>query len=158
MNTLVKELLFYLLIHRKAEGAQYFISALIESLHDSLQSAQLEKRRVYSDHLAGRISDERVGRAVEIIEESSSSLSLAEVAKKSGLSGRNFSRLFLKEVGLSPKDFLILRRIEKAKDLLRNSKMTVTDISLEVGYNSLSKFIATFRRIEGVLPSDYRSR
>lgn len=52
---------------------------------------------------------------------------------------------------------LISCRIEKAKELLIHSKMTVTDISMEVGYNSLSKFISTFKKIVGSLPSDFRT-
>ena len=157
INSLAKELVFYLLIHRQVQGAKYFISALIEALGESLQASQLQKRRLSSDHISGRVTDARIRRSIEIMEEQISSISLPEVAKGSGLSSRNFSRLFLKETGLTPKDFLILRRIEKAKHLLKTTKMTVTDISLEVGYNSLSKFIATFKRIEGLLPSDYRN-
>lgn len=85
-------------------------------------------------------------------------ISISEIAKQSGLSQRNFSRLFVQETGLTPKDYLILRRIEKAKSLLIESRLTITDISLEVGYNSLSKFIETFRKIEGILPSDFRNK
>ena len=157
INSLAKELVFYLLIHREAPGAKYFISALIETLAESLQSTQLERSKLASEHISGRVVDERIKRSMEIIEEQFSSVSLAEVPRESGLSARNFNRLFLKETGLTPKDFLILRRIEKAKELLQNTRMTVTDISMEVGYNSLSKFIATFKKITGSLPSDYRT-
>lgn len=156
-NSLVKELLFYLLIQQKAKGVQFFISALVESLGDSLAAEQLNQKNLSSDHMAGRTQDKRVQKAIELIDEELSSISLGEVAKRSALSLRNFNRLFLKEMSITPKDFLILRRVEKAKDLLRNSKMTVTDISLEVGYNSLSKFIDTFKKNTGSLPSDFRS-
>lgn len=154
-NSLAKELLFYILIHREAPGMPHFVTALVETLGESLHAAQLERGRISSDHFAGRVTDPRIARAIELMEKDS--LSLSDVAKQSGLSGRNFSRLFLKETGVGPKDFVILRRVEKAKKLLKESKLTVTDIALEVGYNSLSKFIATFKRIEGVLPSDYRA-
>ncbi|MGE0526546.1 MAG: helix-turn-helix domain-containing protein [Bdellovibrionales bacterium] len=150
-------MIFYLLIHRKTKGSQYFISALIESLRESLLSARLESQNVFSDHLAARVSDPRVRRAMELLENDLGTLSLGEVARQSGLSLRNLNRLFLKETGLCPKDYLLLRRVEKAKRLLRESRLTVTDISLEVGYNSLSKFIATFKRVTSMLPSDYRS-
>ena len=157
INSLAKELVFYLLIHREAAGAKYFISALIETLGESLQSTLLEKSKISSEHISGRVVDERIRRSIEVIESNLSLVSLAEVPRASGLSARNFNRLFLKETGLTPKDFLILRRIEKAKVLLKTTKMTVTDISLEVGYNSLSKFIATFKKIAGILPSDFRT-
>lgn len=157
INSLAKELVFYLLLHQEAKGAKHFLSALIETLGDSLQAAQWEKNKLFSDHLSGRVADARVSRSIELIEQELGALSLGEVAKRSGLSLRNFNRLFLKETGLNPRDYLILRRVEKAKRLLRETRTTVTDIALEVGYSSLSKFIATFKRIEGVLPSDYRA-
>jgi AraC-like DNA-binding protein len=157
-NSLVKELIFYLLVHQKTKGASHFISALIESLGESLASAHLDRRTIFSDHVAGRVKEERIIRALELIDNELASLKLSEIAKRSGLSLRNFNRLFLQETGLTPKDFLILRRVEKAKGLLRKSRMTVTDIALEVGYGSLSKFIATFKRIEGILPSDFRAQ
>lgn len=158
MNSLAKELIFYLLIHQKAKGSPFFISALIESLGESLASAQLKRKDIFSEHLAGRVKEERIARVLKVIDNELPSLKLSEVAEKSGLSLRNFNRLFLQETGLTPKDYLILRRVEKSKTLLRETRMTITDIALEVGYNSLSKFIATFKRIEGILPSDFRSK
>lgn len=156
INSLAKELIFYLLIHKKEKGTPYFISALVESLRESLLATQLEQKDILSAHIAGRVNDERIQKALEFMEMELGA-SLTEVARRSGLSLRNLNRLFLKECNLSPKDYLILRRVEKAKSLLRETKMTITDISMEVGYNSLSKFIDTFKKQAGVLPSDYRS-
>jgi AraC family transcriptional regulator len=110
-----------------------------------------------SEIISGKVEDSRIAKSREYIEENLSEVTLAEIAKKSGLSLRNFNRLFLQETGLGPKEFLILRRIDKSKILLKENKMTVTDISLEVGYNSLSKFIETFKKITGSLPSDFRT-
>jgi AraC-like DNA-binding protein len=154
-NSLVKELLFFLLIHQNVEGAKYFVSALVASLVESLNGATLQRQRIFSEHIDGKVQDARIKRALQMMDESE--MALTEIAEKSGLSGRNFTRLFLQEVGVSPKDYLILKRIEKAKHLLKETRMTVTDISFEVGYNSLSKFIAMFKKIEGILPSDYRA-
>lgn len=156
VNSLAKEIVFYLLIRQTAKGTRFFISALIEALVESLEGSQLSERRLFIDHIDGKLNDERIHRAVQLINETRTDLSIPEVAKQCGLSQRNFSRLFLKETGLTPKDYLILRRIDKSKELLRETRMTITDIAFEVGYNSLSKFIETFRRIEGILPSDYR--
>lgn len=157
MNSLAKELIFYLLIHPEARGSKHFISALVESLGDSLESAHLEKISTSSEFISGKANDARVRRAMEYMEENLSEVTLTDVAKKSGLSLRNFNRLFLKEAGLGPKEYLILRRVEKAKVLLKENKMTVTDVAMEVGYNSLSKFIETFKKITGQLPSDFKN-
>lgn len=156
INSLAKELVFYLLIHQEVQGLRYFLAALIESLGESLKSAQLEKLYVFSDHIAGKISDPRIQKAIQRIDEEMTSIVLTKLATQSGLSLRNLNRLFLKECGMTPKDFLILRRVERAKKLLKETQTTVTDISLEVGYNSLSKFITTFKKITGTLPSDFR--
>lgn len=158
MNSLAKEIVFYLLIHQKAGGAKYFISALIEALVESLSGAQIRENRIFVAHIEGKLFDERIKKAAQLINENMIDISISEIAKQSGLSQRNFSRLFVQETGLTPKDYLILRRIEKAKSLLIESRLTITDISLEVGYNSLSKFIETFRKIEGILPSDFRNK
>ena len=156
-NALAKELLFYLLIHPKLEGAAYFTAALVESLVESLGACASESRVKYSDHLVARVSDVRIKKAMEIIEHAESRLcTIAELARAAGLSVRNFNRLFQLEVGLTPKDFIIRRRVAMAKVLLTETNKTITDISLEVGYNSLSKFIGSFKAVEGILPSDYR--
>lgn len=156
-NSLVKELLFFLLIHQKVEGAKYFIAALVESLVESLNSAHIHRGKIFADHLDGKVNDPRIKKCLEMMDSNLAEISLAQVAESCGLSPRNLTRLFLQEVGLSPKDYMILRKIEMAKRLLKETRMTVTEISLEVGYNSLSKFIAMFKQVEGILPSDFRS-
>lgn len=60
----------------------------------------------------------------------------------------------LNELGLTPKQILISIRIEKAQELLEKSNMPVTDVAYEVGYSSLSQFIAAFRAQTGQLPSE----
>lgn len=157
-NSLARELLFYLLIHDKAPGEKYFISALVETLADSLGGAISQQKHLSSRHVAGRVKDPRVKKALELIEDSWRDCSLAEIAKDSGQSSRTLSRLFLNEVGLSPKEYITLLRMERAKELLRTGELTVTDTALEVGYNSLSKFISAFKRAEGVLPSEFRTK
>ncbi|MGZ3772667.1 MAG: AraC family transcriptional regulator [Pseudobdellovibrionaceae bacterium] len=157
MNSLAKELMFYVLIHQKIAGAKYFISALVETLVESLNSVKINESRIYVAHIEGKLVDNRIRKAVQLINENVAEISVSAIARQSGLSQRNLSRLFMQETGLTPKDYVILKRMDKAKVLLKETKLTITDISLEVGYNSLSKFIETFRKIEGILPSDFRN-
>jgi AraC-like DNA-binding protein len=156
-NSLVKELIFFLLIHQKIEGVKYFISALVESLGESLNAGLLNQNSIFSDHIDGKITDDRVKKSMQLMNDLLAEVPLTKVAEESGLSLRNFNRLFLQQVGMTPKNYLMLRRVEKAKTLLKETRMTVTDISFEIGYNSLSKFIEIFKRFEGVLPSDFRA-
>lgn len=159
LNTLAKEILFHLLLKRKVNGEKYFIAALVESLAESLHSSKMTIAHLNLNHLIGKISDQRLVKAIKILDtklESDDSLSI--VAQSSGMSVRNFNRLFLKETALTPKEYIQMKRMEKAKILLGNSNRTITDISLDVGYNSVSKFIEAFKKLEGQLPSDFRNK
>jgi len=157
INTLAKELLFYLLLKREVSGQKYFISALIESLGDSLESSQVNSAHFELTHLMGKIKDQRVIKSMKLMNAKLGADSLSQVAEESGMSLRNFNRIFLQETSLTPKEYLQMKRMEKAKYLLGTTKLTITDISMEVGYNSVSKFIEAFKKLESQLPSDYRS-
>lgn len=156
-NSLAKELIFYLLINQKTKGQTYFVAALIETLIESLDAAQVAQSKIFTEHLEGKVSDLRIRTSLKLINENLSEIVLSRLARESGLSLRNFNRLFLGATGLTPKNYLMRRRVARAKELLKESQLTVTDIAMEVGYQSLSKFIETFKRFEGVLPSDFRA-
>src|SRR5262249_27432966 len=79
--------------------------------------------------------------------------SLAELAK---LSPYHFSRAFKQSFGLPPHRYLISRRIERAKSLLANRKLSVTEIGLDVGFSETSSFTSAFRKVTGETPTDYR--
>lgn len=157
LNSLAKELLFYLLLKREVNGEKYFISALIETLGDSLESSGMSSSHLELTHLMGKIKDQRIVKSMRLMNARLGTDSLSEVAETSGMSLRNFNRLFLKETSLTPKEYLQMKRMEKARTLLTTTSLTITDISLEVGYNSVSKFIEAFKKLEGKLPSDFRN-
>ena len=81
---------------------------------------------------------------------------LAKLAKTSGLSERNLSRLFLQQTGMAPKQMQTRLRIAKACDLLSRGQRTVTDVAFEVGYGGLSSFFSAFRAVTGKSPSEWR--
>ena len=154
-SQLCKEILFQLLIHPKTKASKALVETLIQTMSEMLEGAY---RTFDGDllHLVGQSQDERVKTALGVIEESfTTTISTEEIARKSGMSVRNFNRLFLTEVGMTPKQVITLFRIEQAKQLLSNGKQSVTDISFEVGYNSVSQFISTFRKSTGQLPSSF---
>jgi AraC-like DNA-binding protein len=125
-------------------------------MKQSLESANLAERKLHLEHVGAKAADPRLQKALQILRKEYATVTLSEVGRRSGLSARTLHRLFLKEVEMSPKDMILLLKVERAKALLRDPRATVTDVALQVGYESLSKFIATFKRIEGMLPSDYR--
>ncbi len=91
-----------------------------------------------------------------IWERYSEPLSLADIAKSAILSRFHFSRVFREATGVSPGRFLSAVRIYEAKRLLVSTSLSVTDISLEVGYNSLGSFTNRFTDSVGVSPARFR--
>jgi AraC-like DNA-binding protein len=80
-----------------------------------------------------------------------------EIASKTAhLSPFHFHRLFREAYGETPHDFLTRRRIDAAKDLLVRGELPVTEVCLEVGYESLGSFSSRFRQLVGRAPSEYR--
>jgi AraC family transcriptional regulator len=83
-------------------------------------------------------------------------LSLADMADTAILSKFYFSRVFRALTGTSPGRFLTAIRLSKAKELLLQTSLSVTEISYMVGYNSLGTFTSRFTRSVGVSPARYR--
>ena len=85
-------------------------------------------------------------------------LDLNEISKQACLSRFHFLRLFREAFATTPHQYLIHRRIEKAKELLRSRRLSVTDVCFEVGFQSLCSFSSLFRRCVGDAPVNYRER
>ena len=83
-------------------------------------------------------------------------ISLTTLAELARLSPFHFARVFKQSFGLPPQRYLTLRRIERAKELLRQPDLSVTRIGLNVGFSDTSSFSAAFRRETGVTPTDFR--
>src|SRR3954471_209862 len=71
-------------------------------------------------------------------------LDVAAIARAAHASPAHFSRSFRAAFGETPHQYLITRRMERAKHLLRSTNLSVTEVSLEVGFRSLGSFSATF--------------
>ena len=85
-------------------------------------------------------------------------LDLQEISKQACLSRYHFLRLFRNAFETTPHQYLIHRRIEKAKELLLSGRLSVTDVCFEVGFESLGSFSTLFRRRVGDAPMSYRDR
>lgn len=85
-------------------------------------------------------------------------LSVAALARTALMSTAHFSRRFREAYGETPYAYLMTRRIEKAKALLRRGEMSVTEVCLAVGCTSLGSFSARFTELVGETPTAYRAR
>jgi len=85
-------------------------------------------------------------------------LDVAELARAALMSSAHFSRRFRAAYGETPYSYLMTRRIERAKALLRGGDMSVTEVCLSVGCSSLGSFGARFTELVGETPTAYRAR
>jgi YesN/AraC family two-component response regulator len=84
------------------------------------------------------------------------SITLSEIAREASLSKFHFCRLFHREMGFSFREYLQGLRVRRARALLANPALSVTEVAYAAGFNDLSHFDRVFKRIVGVPPSEYR--
>src|SRR3954462_5533232 len=85
-------------------------------------------------------------------------LDVAALARAALMSTAHFSRQFRATYGETPYGYLMTRRVERAKALLRRGDLSVTEVCLEVGCSSLGSFSARFTELVGETPTAYRAR
>jgi AraC-like DNA-binding protein/ligand-binding sensor protein len=85
-------------------------------------------------------------------------LSLADVAKAAGASVFHFCKVFHKATGLKFTDYVARVRLEEARTRLLNPNLRVSEIAYDVGFQSLTQFNRTFKRVFGQSPSEFRAR
>jgi AraC-like DNA-binding protein len=96
-------------------------------------------------------------RAKEMMaEQMAGQLSIAQVAQACALSRSHFSRAFKKNTGVSPRDWLLCARVDRAKALLAASALPIAQIGEECGFADQSHFTRTFSRLAGCTPLNWR--
>jgi transcriptional regulator GlxA family with amidase domain len=85
-------------------------------------------------------------------------LDVPALARTALMSTAHFSRQFRAAYGETPYNYLMTRRIERAKALLRRGDLTVTEVCMAVGCTSLGSFSTRFTELVGETPSSYRAR
>ncbi len=104
-------------------------------------------------------ADERIRKAIDfMVIRLYEPFSLPKLARHSGLSISRFSFLFKQQTGLSPQQFLEWHRLKQARQLLRLTRMTVSEIAAQVGFNDAFYFSSRFHRFFGESPSEFRSQ
>jgi RpiB/LacA/LacB family sugar-phosphate isomerase len=83
-------------------------------------------------------------------------LAVAELANVVGMSQYYFSKLFKTSTGITPHQYVMRQRIERAQEHLRDSKMPLAEIASVVGFETQSHFTSVFRKLAGLTPKHYR--
>lgn len=153
-------------------GLEYNISGLVAQMLD----AMLRQGTIHQLHQQMLDAIGNICRQVQISRESGntqlknriaqyleenymdSNLSLLWIADQFHLSGPYLSRYFKDQMGMNFADYLCRLRIARAKELMRDESLSISDISARVGYNSSNSFIRTFKRYESITPGQYREQ
>lgn len=106
---------------------------------------------------SGGLTRNQARRVLDYIESNlSRELTLGELAGIAELSLHHFARMFKKTIGLAPYRYVLERRVELAKLMLRTAKTSLVDISLSVGFYSQSHFTSAFGRMVGATPTEFQ--
>jgi AraC family transcriptional regulator len=86
----------------------------------------------------------------------SQDLSIADLAQVAGMSPYYLMRMFKKSMHVTPRQYIIQTRIDRAKELLRSRELSIADIALECGFTNQSHFTNVFRHITDTTPKTYQ--
>ena len=103
----------------------------------------------------------RLRKAVNLIDEHLSTeqegrIALRVVAREVGMSYFHFSRAFKQSMGMTLTNYIAERRIERAKRLMQDTALPISEIALRSGFSSQSHFTTSFRRFAGITPRSFR--
>ena len=100
----------------------------------------------------------RLNRVLEFIRANlSEDIKLSALAETAGMSSHYFSELFKQSTGLSPHQYVLREKVERAKEHLRNPNTSIIEASAITGFVDQSYFTKVFRRLVGVTPSEFRA-
>ncbi|WP_454832636.1 AraC family transcriptional regulator [Pseudoxanthomonas wuyuanensis] len=135
-------------------GNEYMLSRLVEML--LVEAMRWTTAGSAPPGLLRGLGDERLAMALTRIHARiDHPWTVAELAKAAALSRSTFFDRFVRTVGVPPMEYLLARRMQVAKDLLRRDELTVKEAAERVGYGSTSTFSVAFRRHVGEPPSRY---
>jgi AraC family transcriptional regulator len=139
---------------REAPDTLYVESLCVLS---ALELCQLNQRlSARASQPAGGLAPGQVRRLIEYMDAHlASDVGLGELADAAGLSRFHLIRAFKKTTGKTPYQFLLQRRVERARQLLERGRSTIQEIARAVGYKNTSRFISAFRRLEGTTPGSF---
>lgn len=154
-------------------GAQVNLKALEEAyfqtqvFDEQKYQAMVHLLSTFAEHLAlisnsielaeGAVEPDLVTKAKHYIRKRfTGRLSLEEAAQAVNASTRHFCKVFKEATGITFTDYLARVRVEKAKHLLLNPNLRVSEVAFEIGFESISQFNRSFKRITHQTPSQYR--
>jgi AraC family transcriptional regulator len=137
-------------------SGRLFLDSVEQALAVALVNGYAVRRRSVQTHRGG-LGSARLRRIKEFVDAKiEDELTLCEMAQAVELSTAHFSRMFRKSTGETPHQFLLRRRLERAKEMLRSADGRVMEVAVACGFKSQQHFAQVFRRVCGASPTEYR--
>ncbi|MDR5907195.1 GlxA family transcriptional regulator [Franzmannia qiaohouensis] len=141
----------------RRHGTKLAIDVSEQLVHERMRTRDDQQRMSLVRRLGTH--NRRLIEAVALIERHlEEPLSLAEVARRSGVSPRQLQRLFEQHLATSPRQWYLRRRLERARQLLEETDLDVLAAGLACGFTSSSSFARAFRAQFGMSPREVRNR
>ncbi len=157
---LLKQLATSLLAEFEQDGPADRIYA--ETLSQTLITHILKKHSVWKTTpptQTFKLQPWKLNRIIEYINDNlEGDITLESIARTADLSPTYFAALFKRSTGLAPHQFVMSRRIEKAKELLSNTRISIADIAVQAGFSDQSHMTRLIRRHVGLTPKEIRNQ
>ena len=144
-----------LTLPHRAAGMRLALDALVleaSRLLEASETSPTEPLSLTLRHPAVRLAKELLDH------QPSRAWRLADLARLAGISSHHLVECFTREVGVSPRQYLLSVRVRLAQEMLTGSDIAITDLALELGFSSSQHFAATFKRLTGETAQGYRVR
>jgi AraC family transcriptional regulator len=138
-------------------GGRLYVESLanVLALHLLRQYSAVQPRLLIHE---GRLSERQLLQVLEYINEHlDRNIKLADLARLLGISQFHFSHLFKQSVGIAPYQYLLQQRVERAKQLLKQTDRSIMEVAFLCGFNSHSHLSKQFRQLTGMTPTAYRA-
>ncbi|WP_442579646.1 helix-turn-helix domain-containing protein [Mesorhizobium sp. ASY16-5R] len=132
--------------------------AYADAIRVALAARWLKLRSREQEESTEALQKWRLKRVLAYIDENlGETVSLADLAHAAGLSRMYFAARFRTATGLRPHDYLLQRRIDRAKELLSRTEETLVNIALDVGFQTQAHFTTVFKKFAGSTPARWRA-
>jgi AraC family transcriptional regulator len=137
-------------------SGRLFLDSIEQALAVALVDGFAVRRRSVQTPRGG-LGSARLRRVKELVDAKiEDEFTLSEMAQAVELSPAHFSRMFRKSTGETPHQFLLRKRVERAKEMSRSADGRVMDVAVACGFKSQQHFAQAFRQVCGASPTEYR--
>jgi AraC family transcriptional regulator len=138
-------------------GSRFYADSMATALSAHLLRHYSTRKHQFREHEDG-LSKQKLKQAIDYIQAHlDENFSLSDLANELGMSQYYFCHLFKRSTVMSPHQYLIRQRVERAKHLLRQSERNITFVAMECGFANGSHFAKCFRQYTGINPKQFRN-